>query len=62
MAAHFNADKLNFIPIRDWNLLDPVSQQELLDFATENPDLNIQFGIERVDSNTEIQTEIIEIK
>lgn len=61
MAAHFNADKLNFIPIRDWNLLDPVSQQELLDFARENPDLNIQFGIERVDSNTEIQTEIIEI-
>jgi DNA repair exonuclease SbcCD ATPase subunit len=62
MAAHFNADKLNFIPIRDWNLLDPLSQQELLDFAKDNPDLNIQFGIERVDSNTELQTEIIEFK
>jgi hypothetical protein len=60
MAAHFNADKLNFIPITRWDLLDPMSKQEILDFARDNPDLNIQFGIEKVDSNLEIQTEIIE--
>lgn len=62
MAAHFNADKLNFIPIGDWSLLDEVSQQEVLDFANEHPELNIQFGIEKVDNNKEIQTEVIEFK
>ena len=61
LAAHFNADKLNFIPIGDWNLLDEESQKEILDFAKENPDLNIQFAIEKVDSNREVRTQIIEI-
>lgn len=61
LAAHFNADKLNFISIGEWNLLDPNSQQEVLDFAKENPDLNVQFGIEKVDSNKEIITQLIEL-
>jgi recombinational DNA repair ATPase RecF len=59
MSAYFNANTLNFIPIADWNLLDRHSQEEIWQLAKENPDLGIQFGIEKVDDNSEVITEII---
>ena len=60
LSAHFNAGKLNFIPIGNWNLLDDEGKAEVLALAKENPDLGIQLGIEKVDNNKEIITEIIE--
>lgn len=59
LAAHFNAGKLNFIPIGDWNLLDRKSQEEIWQLAKENPDLGIQFGIEKVDESEVVITELI---
>jgi hypothetical protein len=61
LSAHYNADRLNFIPIGDWNLLDPDAQAEILALPQEHPELNIQLGIEKVDGNREIQTEIVQL-
>lgn len=47
-SAYINAGKLNFFHIPAWESLDEDSRNALLSFASENPDLNVQFGIEEV--------------
>jgi hypothetical protein len=61
LSSFFNADKLNFVSIYEWNLIDKKGQDEIFEFVKNNPDLNIQLGIEKVDDNTDIVTEIFEL-
>lgn len=61
LSSYFNADKLNFVTIGEWNLLDGDNQKEVFDFVRANPDLNIQLGIEKVDNNADVITEVFEL-
>jgi DNA repair ATPase RecN len=56
LSSVVNAGKFNFFHIPAWNDLDTTSKHELLEFAEENAELNIQFGIE------EVKDEILGIK
>ena len=48
ISSFINYDKLNMIHIPAWESLDENSRAEILQFAENNPDLNIQFAIEEV--------------
>jgi len=48
LSSFLNAGKLNIFHIPAWESLDQDSQKEVLDFAKDNDDLNIQFCIEEV--------------
>lgn len=48
LSSYVNGGKFNFIHIKDWESLDKTSRKTVLDFAKNNPELNVQFGIEEV--------------
>jgi hypothetical protein len=48
LSAYINAGKLNIMHIPEWNNLDDDGKLEILNFAKENEDLGLQFGIEEV--------------
>lgn len=50
LSAFFNAGKLNLFHIPAWESLDEESRTDILEFAENNKELNIQFGIEEVSS------------
>lgn len=59
LSIFINPDGLNFVSIGDWNILDKNNQDELLQFAKENE--NVQLGIEKVENSEQIITEFIEL-
>lgn len=61
LSSFLNYGKLNLIHIPQWESLDDDSRQEILDFAEQNADLNMQFGIEQVE-NTHLGIKLIEFK
>lgn len=61
LSSFINYGKLNLIHIAQWESLDDDSRNEILDFAKENADLNMQFGIEQVE-NTHLGIKLIEFK
>lgn len=61
LAGYFNPDKLNFISIGDYSLLDKDNQKEVWQFIRDNQDLNLQVIAEKVDESKQIVTEIIEL-
>ncbi len=60
MAVQFNPDGLNFVYIDHWESFDDNSKQELLDFTNSHE--NVQLGVEKVNNNTVISVEFIEVK
>jgi hypothetical protein len=50
ISSFINYGKLNMIHIPAWESLDDISRKEILQFAENNADLNIQFAIEEVQS------------
>jgi len=48
ISSFINYGKLNMIHIPAWESLDDNSRSEIMDFAENNHDLNIQFAIEEV--------------
>lgn len=49
LSAFVNHDKFNLFRIPQWNELDKESQEEVMAFDRLNPDLGLQFGIEKVE-------------
>lgn len=60
LSTIINPDGLNFVWIPDWNLLDAKNQEEVINFAKEQE--NVQLGIEKVDNTLEIVTEFINME
>jgi len=48
LSSFVNAEKLNIFHIPAWESLDEDSRAEILKFAEDNEDLNLQFAIEEV--------------
>jgi predicted nucleic acid-binding Zn-ribbon protein len=48
LSSYVNAGKLNIFHVPAWESLDEESRSEILAFAEQNQDLNIQFCIEEV--------------
>lgn len=61
LTCYLNPDKLNFIPIGDYSLLDEENQKEIWEFVKNNPDLHIQIIAEKVNDNKTLITELVEL-